>query len=167
MATKRPYKNSGAGKGKGARNGGTLISLDKRTPEERRRIASMGGKAAAVKTKRNRDLKKLAQDFLNMDVAASQATIRKKMEALGLAEDDMFYANAILAAMIVRASNGDVNAAKFVRDTAGFNPEEKVNLNAEVSEKSDVLIYLPEIEKDEDEDADEETGGNADEDEEQ
>ena len=129
-----------------------LKPLNRRSPEEVRAITSKGGRASAVAKRKRRDMRLLAEALLNKNVSKSQKTIREKMAALGLNEEDMVYANAVLAAMLIKAANGDVNAAKFIRDTAGFAPEEKVSVDAAVSEKSDVLIYLPEIEKDDDDD---------------
>ena len=100
----------------------------------------------------------LHTEYSLLDGACRITSLVKRMQALGFADEDMIYSNAILAAMLVKASNGDVNAAKFVRDTAGFVPEESVSVNAEVSEKSDVQIYLPELEKD-DEDGESESDG--------
>lgn len=129
-----------------------LKPLNRRTPEEVREITAKGGRAAAEVKRKKRDMRLLAEALLNASVDESQKAIRKQMAALGIDSEDMVYANAVLTAMLVKATNGDVNAAKFVRDTAGFVPEEKVSVDAAVSEKSDVLIYLPELEKDVDED---------------
>lgn len=134
------------------KNQENLIPLSKRTKEEQREIQSKGGKASAAARKQIKDMRELARILLAMDVPKSQDTMRANMKALGFKDEEMNHANAVLTAMLLQASNGDVNAAKFIRDTAGFTPEENVNVNADVTEKPRVMIYLPEIEKDEDED---------------
>ena len=71
----------------------------------------------------------------------------------------------MLATMAIKGMNGDVNAAKFVRDSAGLDTmtvlkEEQfeymkengqninVNLDGELTTKSRVHIYLPERDED-------------------
>ena len=60
--------------------------------------------------------------LLNMPVSNKQQTMKATLSALGIVEDDMDYGMGVLAAMLVQAANGNVNAAKFLRDTAGQNP---------------------------------------------
>lgn len=143
---------------RGGNNVQNLTTMRERTPEERSEIGRKGGIASGESKRRKKNIRELAKVLLDKDISKSQKFMRKRMQALGFADEDMIYSNAILAAMLVKASNGDVNAAKFVRDTAGFVPEESVSVNAEVSEKSDVQIYLPELEKD-DEDGESESDG--------
>lgn len=149
-------KSEGSGKKKDGRDGTkNLIPLPNRSKEEQKEIRKKGGVASGEVRRQKRDMRILAKQLLEMEVPKSQESMRANMKALGYKEDDLVHANAILTAMLLQATNGDVNAAKFIRDTAGFTPDENINLNAEVSEKPDVIIYLPEIEKDEDEDDDE------------
>ena len=49
-----------------------------------------------------------------------------KRQALGIDEEDMDYSMGVMAAMLVQAANGNVNAAKFLRDTAGQNPTQQL-----------------------------------------
>ena len=108
----------------------TTAELNARfTPEERRDNASKAGKASVEKKRKNREMM-----------------------------DDMNYETAIITKMVTKAMDGDLNAAKFVRDTAGFDPlivmkEEQldhmaenganVNVNLEGKTQNRVLIYLP------------------------
>ena len=48
------------------------------------------------------------------------------MDSLGIQEEDADYRTAVLAAMLLQAGNGNVNAATFLRDTAGDNPNIKM-----------------------------------------
>lgn len=48
------------------------------------------------------------------------------MDSLGIPEEDADYQTAVLAAMLLQAANGNVNAATFLRDTAGGNPNVKM-----------------------------------------
>ena len=154
--------------GKGQEN---LIPLNKRSKAEHRKIAANGGKASGESRRKKRDMKKAAEMLLNMPVAMSQSSIKSVMRSFGIAEEDMSYQVAIMTAMLMRAANGDVKAAGFLRDTAGENPMTKirekeleykkemaktmgygaVEVPASDDENSDndVVIYLPEIESEE------------------
>lgn len=136
-----------------------LIPFDQLPEDKQREIRSKGAYASAEVRRKKRDMREAARNLLEMPVPKSQESMRARMKALGFDEDSIVYCNAILTSMLMQATNGDVNAAKFVRDTAGFVPEQNVNLSAEVEEKPRVMVYLPEIEKDpEDEDEDEDEG---------
>ena len=46
----------------------------------------------------------------------------------------------MLAKMILEAQSGNVKAADFVRDTAGYKPKEQVELDATVTEADKALL---------------------------
>ena len=129
-----------------------LIPFNQRTEEERREISSRAGKASVEARRKKRDMREQVKEFLQSAVSPEQKTLRKVMGSMGVDEADMDYSMAIISMMVREAAKGNVKAAVFLRDTAGFMPAENVNVSAEVSEKSDVVIYLPELEHDEDED---------------
>jgi len=131
------------------------------TPEEMHEKMSMMGKASAEKRKKNRMMMDLARKMLEMPVSNSYTGNKEIMRRFGIPEEDMTYAVAMIASMAVKGMSGDVNAAKFVRDTAGLDSltvlkEDQleymrengqtinVNLDGEVTTKSRVQIYLPE-----------------------
>lgn len=135
------------------------------TPEERRENASKAGKASAEKRKENRKLMELTRKILDMPVADSYQNTKMIMQRLGITADDMNYASAIMATMIVKAVGGDANAARYVRDSAGYDSmtvlkEEQfeytkengtninVSVDGELSTRSRVQIYLPERDDD-------------------
>ena len=64
--------------------------------------------------------------LLNMPVSNKQSTMKATLTALGIDEEDMDYSMGVMAAMLVQAANGNVNAAKFLRDTAGQNPTQQL-----------------------------------------
>jgi len=135
------------------------------TPEEMHEKMSMMGKASAEKKKKNRMMMELARKMLEMPVSNSYTANKEIMRRFGIQEEDMTYAVAMLASMAVKGMSGDVNAAKFVRDTAGLDTmtilkEDQleymkengqtinVNLDGEVTTKRRVQIYLPERDED-------------------
>ena len=135
------------------------------TPEERKENASKAGKASVEKRRKNRLMMDMARRILAMPLGEEQPDARAIMEKLGIESGDMNYGTAIIAAMVSKAIDGDLNAAKFVRDTAGFDPlivlkEEQfnhmvesganvnINLEGKANTSNRVLIYLPERDAD-------------------
>lgn len=58
--------------------------------------------------------------LLNMPAMDGMSAYLQKM---GVNELDMTNQMAMLSVMLVKAASGDVRAAEFVRDTAGYNPK--------------------------------------------
>lgn len=150
-------------------NDENLIPMNRRTKSEQRKIATAGGKASGEARRKKRDMRKAAEMLLNMPVSSKQSTMKATLTALGIDEEDMDYSMGVMAAMLVQAANGNVNAAKFLRDTAGQNPAQqlqekefayrkKQDREAKKAEENfgmdggtPVEIYLPEKEDEDDE----------------
>ena len=96
-----------------------LVPNEARTPEERQENARKAGKASGEARRRKRDMREAANQLLNMQVSPVQMKVRAAMGALGIEKDDQNYNMAVLAVMALQAMSGNVNAAKFIRDTAG------------------------------------------------
>ena len=97
-----------------------------RTKSEERKIQSEGGKKSGEARRRKRGMREAAKLLLDMPVTKKQSTMRAVMDSLGIPEEDADYQTAVLAAMLLQAANGNVNAATFLRDTAGGNPNVKM-----------------------------------------
>ena len=150
-------------------NDENLIPMNRRTESERRKIATAGGKASGAARRKKRDMRKTAEMLLNMPVSNKQSSMKAMLSALGIDEEDMDYSRGVMAAMLVQAANGNVNAAKFLRDTAGQNPTQqlqekefayrkKQDRETKAAEEDEsiaggtpVEIYLPEKEGEDDE----------------
>ena len=145
-------------------NDENLIPMNRRTKSEQRIIATAGGKASGAARRKKRDMRKAAEMLLNMPVSNKQSTMKATLTALGIDEEDMDYSMGVMAAMLVQAANGNVNAAKFLRDTAGqlqekeFAYRKKQDREAKKAEEdggmtggTPVEIYLPEKEGEDDE----------------
>jgi hypothetical protein len=114
-----------------------LVSLGDRTDEERRRFGSMGGK----KAKENRDAKKTFNDLARL-MLEQIAPEEEFQEILGDKKDlllDRTYGSLILAAMMKGAKEGSFKCAEFVRDTAGYRPANKneIDLTADIMTDAD------------------------------
>ena len=135
------------------------------TPEEMHEKMSMMGKASAAKKRESRMMMEFARKLLNMPISDNQPQLKIVLSKLGIPEGEMNYNAALVAMMLGKAMNGDINAAKFVRDSAGVDAftvlkEEQleymkengqnvnVTLDGELTTKSRVQIYLPERDPD-------------------
>lgn len=63
-----------------------LIPLNKRTKEQQKTIAAMGGKASGIARRKKADLKKAMELLLSLDV--TDPKIKKQLENLGMAGDN-------------------------------------------------------------------------------
>ena len=129
--------------------------------KEAREKGRKGGIASGAARRRKRDMRQAAKLLLDADVSPSQKSMRMLMKSLGIDEQDMTYSMAILSAVLLQAGNGNVKAAAFLRDTAGYNPtqqlqekqfayqkkRDKERVDDDSGESSgdggDVVIYVP------------------------
>jgi hypothetical protein len=133
-----------------------LIPLDERTKEEQRKIAQQGGIASGKARRRKRSMKEAAQLILNLPAKENR---RKLLKSYGIEEKDCTNLMVIMAKAIQMASDGNLKAAEFVRDTLGENPkykiyEKKLELLVADKEASKTLIdewvsAIPELSDDE------------------
>lgn len=94
------------------------------TEEQLRAVASSGGKATQEKNRRYRTFKECMKDILSLDVTDDQ--LKKKLVELGL---DPTFSNAISLSSIQKAAAlGDIEAARFARDTVGEKPTEALQM---------------------------------------
>jgi len=92
--------------------------------EEHLEISRKGGLAYGEKRRKAKLLRQMAFDLLNTEIP-TQDEVRQMLVDRGL---DTTYGDGMLLTMILRAIAGDVDAARFVRDTSGQRPAEQVEL---------------------------------------
>lgn len=107
-----------------AKNEDNLVSLGERTTEEQREIARKGGVASGKARRRKRTMAEALQLITNTPVNAEQAEILRKY---GFAEQDCTYLMLMMIKAVQMASEGNLKAAEFVRDTLGESPQYKIN----------------------------------------
>ncbi len=101
-----------------------------RPPEERVEIARMGGKASGESRRRSASLREAVQRILKMDkLACTPDEVLEELRAAGM--ENATGAEAIAVSALIRASRGDVEAMRFVRDTAGESPTNRVELSGD------------------------------------
>jgi hypothetical protein len=93
------------------------------TSEEAREIGRKGGLASAAKRERKKLMRETLSELMMSDAVPEE--IRAALEQIGAHVD---IQGAILLAQARKAMTGDVEAARFVRDTLGQKPTETFNL---------------------------------------
>ena len=96
---------------------------DDYTPEERHEWAVKAGRASADKRRRMKAQRDILRDLMRTDCADEAVA-----EALISAGMEPSIANAINFAVLRRAQTGDIEAARYVRDTIGEKPTETTAL---------------------------------------
>ena len=94
------------------------------TADEARKIGKKGGVASGLARRRRKAMREIMSNIMTCDV--SDKELRDVLAAAGIEPTNE---NAIPFAMINRAARGDVEAARFVRDTLGEKPTENYNLS--------------------------------------
>lgn len=103
---------------------------------------SKGGKVNAERNRRYRTFRECLQTILSLEV--SDEALRAELEKMGL---DPSYSNAIsMAAIRKAASSGDIEAARFTRDTVGEKPTEALQMTFDKPIKSMDLSQLSDAE---------------------
>lgn len=115
-----------------------LITLADRDPLERKRIQSLGNEKRKENNEKKRSLNDIAKTMLTIELSK-----RSINEILGdsqeLIGDNRDAGTVMIAKMIQTAMAGSFKAAEFVRDTAGYKPENKsqLELNANIMTDED------------------------------
>ena len=112
-----------------------LIPQNKRTKEEQKEIARMGGIASGKARRRKRAMKDIITMFGKEDAPPK---VVAKLIQLGMLEkgETCTMDEALILAQYGKALLGNTRAAEFVRDTNGQKPKEKVEINDLSKEKS-------------------------------
>lgn len=92
--------------------------------EEAREKGKKGGQAAAKTYRKRRTFKEVFAALLPMNINAGKTT--ELVDVIQGINPTMTAEQAIAAAQIYKAINGDTQAAIFVRDTVGDKPKEQI-----------------------------------------
>lgn len=104
-------------------NEDNLIPLSERTKDEQRAIAKKGGRASGKARRKKRTAQEAAQLILSLPVKKEQDKI---LEEYGIEKSDRNYLILIMVKAVQMASDGDLKAIEFIRDTLGENPKYKL-----------------------------------------
>lgn len=96
----------------------------RQSPEERSELARRAGKASGAGRRKYKTMRETLRVLLSLDV--TDPKMAEGLKALGL---DPSFSNAIGLSVLQKAATfGDVEAARFARDTVGEKPTDAVNL---------------------------------------
>lgn len=106
-----------------ANNG--LISLNERTKEEQRKIATMGGKASGEARRKKALMKDQISTLLSLPLKNQK--LKDGLKKLGLKADKIDNQMALVFALYQKALKGDTKAFELIRDTIGEKPADTIN----------------------------------------
>lgn len=95
-----------------------------RTPEERQELARQAGLASGEARRKRKRLRETLSDVLSAHVTAED--VLAALEGSGFEKPT--HQEALIYAAVARAERGDIEAARFVRDTVGERPSEALQV---------------------------------------
>ena len=110
-------------------NADNLIPLDRRTKDEQRKIQSMGGVASGIARRRRKSLSEALGVYLSLPVQ-DKRSLNRLLRA-GLDEADADMQTLAIAALVQRAIDGDVRAARLIFDIVGASDEKAADIPAD------------------------------------
>ena len=122
-----------------------LISLKDKTPEERRQIASKGGKASVIARKEKSTMKAIAEGLLNLPKKKGKKTNIEDLKSL----EDTSKSNFDLKTLIVlkqieKASEGDLKSAEWIQNLIGEGLFEGIPISSTSQDQEEYLQALEE-----------------------
>lgn len=96
------------------------------TADKARENARKGGIASGEARRKYKSQREILRHLLTLEVADQETA--DKLRELGL---DPTYAQQMALAILTKGGTGDVEAARFVRDTVGEKPTENYNLGVQ------------------------------------
>ena len=94
-----------------------LIPWNKRTENEQREYAKKGGQKSGEVRRKNKTMKESLKMLLNLDLPDGEG--KEKLKEIGIETEDLTVQTGILINQVNKALKGDLDSAKFVRDTSG------------------------------------------------
>lgn len=91
-----------------------LIPLNKRSPEERKRIAMMGVEARRKKKEQNMALQNCMRQLLEMKTNSDKK--KQVLRAFGFSDEDLTNRALLMVALFQKGLTGDVSAIKEITD---------------------------------------------------
>ena len=114
-----------------------LIPLNKRTKNEQREYQSKGGKKSGETRRQKKAMKETMKMLLNLDLPECET--KDLYRSMGIEDEDLNIQTSILVEQTRRAMNGNIESAKFCRDTAG----EYIGAEEEKEETEKYKVCIP------------------------
>lgn len=144
MTYKRPSKRGP--RVQNPKSKANLVSLAKRSPKERKIIASKGGQISAQKYNDDLKLQRIAQMLLQSKLTDGE--LKKRLIDVGISPENATHGAAMLLTLIDKVlKNGDVRAFEAIRDTAGEKPTVDITSGGEPISGLDIAFVKFGLEK--------------------
>lgn len=114
-----------------------LIPFNKQTEEEQREKARAGGKKSGEVRRKKKAMKETMKMLLSLEIPESDA--KENLKNLGIDNEDLTAQTLILSEQVKKAIAGNLDSAKFVRDTAG----EYIGAEEEKEETEHYKVSIP------------------------
>lgn len=102
-------------------NKANLIPLNQRSKEERKRIASEGGKASVEARRKKKMLSEYLDAAINSPIHNTEI-LNYTLENFDFKEDDLNYNACVVGGLIEAAVKGNVEAIKLIREMTNDKP---------------------------------------------
>ncbi len=110
-----------------------------RSKREARERGRKGGIKSAEKRREKKSFQERAKWLLELPVSKDKIKDDTKIKSISeMINSNSDVATEILIAIYKKAKFGDVKAAEFLRDTAGFQPVQKQEVKQEINPLSDI-----------------------------
>lgn len=120
MTSKKPSSKRGP-RTQNPKSKANLVSLAKRSPKERKRIASKGGRVSAKRYNDELKLQRIAQTLLQSKLPEGE--LKARLIDAGISPENATHGAGMLMKLTDKVlENGDVRAFEAIRDTAGEKP---------------------------------------------
>ena len=114
-----------------------LIPFNRQTESEQREKAKKGGQRSGEVRRQRKAMKETMKMLLDLKLPESES--KEKLKALGIEETDLNIQTAILTGQVQKALAGNLDSAKFIRDTAG----EYIGAEEEKEELEHYKVSIP------------------------
>lgn len=114
------------------------------TKDNAKDFGAKGGQISGEVRRRKKNMREMARALLDLPITS--ADTKKKLESLGIDAEDTTNQMALLVRMMQSALvDGDVKAATFLRDTAGYDNATmaRMGFDTEEEEEDGLVIYIP------------------------
>ena len=114
-----------------------LIPFNKRTESEQREQARKGGKKSGEVRRQKKAMKETMKMLLSLEMPESDG--KEKLRELGIDDEDLTIQTQIAIQQVDKAMAGNLDSAKFVRDTSG----EYIGAEEEKEELEHYKVSIP------------------------
>ena len=111
--------------------------FDKRSANEARENGKKGGKKSGEVRRQKKTMKETMKALLSLELPESEG--KENLKQLGFEQEDLNIQTGILMNQVSRALKGDLDSAKFVRDTSG----EYIGAEEEKEEPEHYKVSIP------------------------